>query len=178
MSKYEELQKYLPDFYENISEMNSYLQSLGAEMDSLSTGTIQMRDNNFIMLADESTIRRWEKFLYITYDSTKTLDDRRRQIVSYLIGSGKIGAAEIKALLRIFTELPCTIAFHDATVFVEVYRDTINDTFNVENFRKLLLKRLPAHLKLDITTLNPIASNIYTGVLITEYRREEILIGG
>lgn len=178
MSKYDELQKYLPDFYTGVAEMNSYLHSLGAEMDLLSLGTMQMRDNNFIMLADETTIRRWERFLYIPYDSSKTLDDRRRQIVSYLIGGGKIGASEIKALLRIFTVLPCTIEFHDATVFIEVYRDTINDTFDVENFHKLLLKRLPAHLKLDITTLNPIASNIYSGVLITEYRREEITIGG
>ncbi len=171
MSKYDELRTYLPDFYGSLAEAAAYLTALGAKFDELHQDTMQARDNNFVFLADEATISRLEKFLYITHNPDRTVLDRKKLIVSFFVGSGKIGAKEIKDIIAVFTPSPCEVTFAESAINVRVTRD-IEDTFILNDCYFILLRKIPAHLPLVITVISTFEAGIYVGGTMTQYKEE------
>ena len=142
-------------------------------MDKVHYDTFRMRDNNFIMLADEETIARWEKFMYIPYDSNRTLTDRKNLIVSFFTGAGKIGSKEIKEVVGVFTTSLVEVYFADSTINIKITRD-VEDTFILSDCYYILRKKVPAHLKLVITIISSFGLDYYVGAAMTSYKEEEI----
>ena len=173
MAKFDELKTYLPEFYQQLQEAAAYLAALGAQMDGVHGDTMQARDNNFVFLADADTVTRLEKFMQIPFDPARTLSDRKRLIASFFVGNSRIGASEIKELIKVFTPSPTDVTFADSTVNVRVTRD-IEDTFILADFYFILLKKIPAHLDLVITVLSTFEVSIYTGAVMTSYKEEVI----
>lgn len=173
LSKYDELKSYLPDVFTSIVDVEAFLQAVGRQMSDVDYDTFRSRDNNFILLADEETILRWEKFMYIPKDSNRTLDDRRKLIISFFTGTGRIGAKEIREIVRVFTLSPVEVVFLDSTINIKITRD-ISDTFIVSDCYFILRKKLPAHLELVITVISSFLSEYFIGSKITSYKQEVI----
>lgn len=173
MSKYDELKTYLPSFYDDILDVREYLKALGIQMDDVDRNTMQARDNNFIFLADENTITRLEKFMYITYDPARTLTERKKLIASFFAGSGRIGSKEIKEIVGVFTPSPTEVTFSDSTINIRVTRD-ISDSFILADCYFILLKKIPAHLQLVITVISAFEVNAFVGGVLNQYKEEVI----
>lgn len=173
MNNYNELKTFLPDFYGSIQDVVEYLKALSVQLDALDAETMQARDNNFIFLADENTISRIEKFMYIPYDPERTLDDRRKLIASFFVGSGKIGASEIKQIVNTFTPSPTDVTFQNSTINIRVTRD-ISDSFILADCYFILLKKIPAHLQLVITVISAFEVNAFVGGILNQYKEEVI----
>ncbi len=173
MGSYSELKGCLPGLYDDITEMQAYLEGLGSQLDAVVIKSTRMRNNNFLFLADVATIARLETFLGITADATRTLDDRRKLIASYYTGSGKFGATEIKNIVSVFTDSPCAVSFTGSTITVTVTRD-IADTFILNDCTAVLSKKIPAHLALVVTVVSPFSLNAYFGGAVTQYKEEVI----
>ena len=171
LNKYDELKSYLPDIFTSIKDVDVFLKIVGLEFDKLENSTFIARNNNFINLSDEKTISSLEKFMYIPYNSNRTLADRKNLIISFFTGNGKIGITEIKEVVKVFTTSVCDVLFADSTITIKIIKD-ISETFILSDCYFILRKKVPAHLKLEITIVSSFFDVCYVGAGITSYKEE------
>lgn len=143
---YEELITYYPRYYRDVFEMVEILKAFGRISDGLEENIEQAYLNNFILTADAETIKVWEEILEITYGEQLTLDQRRRVVIARLMGYGHIGEPEIRAIIANYTENAVAVDFGGGVVFVTID----GEIFDEANLWKTLLKRIPAHLALNM----------------------------
>ena len=109
-SVYDELQSFYPDYYQNVKEMQAILSAIGSAADGIVEAIDVVLDNNFILTADASMIQRLESFLGIK-SLSDDIEDRRKYVLSFFTGFGKISATKLKALIKIFTLEEADISF-------------------------------------------------------------------
>lgn len=146
-NNFQELCAAMPLFYLEVLEMRAVLRAQGYLMDGLCAGMEELVDANFILTANEDTIRQWEKAFKITYKSRLTLDQRRHVVIGYIIGFGHIGEPEIRAIIAQYT--PNHVDFGFMRGHITIFID--GEIFDEENMLNTLLRRIPAHLGLGIT---------------------------
>lgn len=144
---YEELLTYYPDFYKNVYEMVEILKAFGSLSDDLEAAVEQTYLNNFILTADDRTIKIWETVLHITYKEKLSLEQRKRVVIGFVSGGKHIGEREIRELISTYTSNLKSIDFKNGVVKIEVD----GEIFDEENLLNTLLHRIPAHLKLAMT---------------------------
>lgn len=170
---YEELITYYPKFYREVREMVAVLHAHGRMADALMDNIDLAYSNSFIMAADERTIKKWEKFLNITYDKELTLDQRRRVVAARISGYGHIGEPEIRELVGIYTDCDITVDFAAGVIYVNID----GEIFDEGNLYETLLDRIPAHLALKMTARTirrfPITLNFGFGAAIGKEARIE-----
>ena len=83
----------------------------------------------------------------ITYKSRLTLEQRRRVVIGYIIGFGHIGEPEIRAIIAQYT--PNHVDFDFMRGLITIFID--GEVFDEDNMLNTLLRRIPAHLGLNIT---------------------------
>lgn len=145
-SNYEELITYYPRFYRDVFEMVEILKAFGRVSDGLEANIEQTYLNNFILTADAETIKVWEGILDITYTQKLTLDQRKRVVIARIMGYGHIGEPEIRGIIANYTERAVVVDFAKGVVFITIE----GEIFDEENLWKTLLKRIPAHLALNV----------------------------
>ncbi len=153
-SNYDELLTYYPAYYREVREMEGLLRAFGAELDGIRTGNIRAVDNCFIMSADRKSIALYESFLGITYDGTRTLDERRSMVASFFVGNGHIGQRQIKELVSAFVTGDVTVSLIGGTIHV-VIRQSKDTGFVLGDCLYVLGKRIPAHLGLVAVYIPP-----------------------
>lgn len=146
-NNFKELCAAMPIFYLDVKEMRAVLRAEGYLLDGVCTGMEQLVDVNFILTADEPTIRLWETALKITYKNRLTLDQRRRVVISYIIGFGHIGEQEIRAIIGQYTPNEVSFDFWRGHIAIMIE----GEVFDEDNMLDALLRRIPAHLGLGIT---------------------------
>lgn len=146
-NNYEELLTYYPDFYKNVYEMNQILKAFGSISDDLETAIEQVFFNNFVLTADLETVKIWENILDITYSEKLTLDQRKRVIIGRISGYGHIGEPEIRNIISNYTENSVSIDFRKGKILVDID----GEIFDENNLLNTLLRRIPAHLALNMT---------------------------
>lgn len=145
-SNYEEIKNFYPVWYREVFEMDAIWRATGGKLDELQNGINRAVDNCFISTADAHAIGELEKFLYIDYDATRSLPDRRALVASFFIGNGHVGEKEIKEIVSTFTPGEIEVALIGGTTEISVTRE-ISDRFNLADCSFIILKRIPAHLK-------------------------------
>lgn len=157
VSGFEELLSMYPRFYREIYEMVEILKAEGKLQDDLKTDIQQMFFNQFAEYADSETIAVYEKIIGIESDISKSLDERRRVVKAFLSGSGKLSAAVIKSVIGSYTggDAECSLSavnygddFH--TLIIEAERGSGN-TINLSDITGLIEKKIPAHLKYNLS---------------------------
>lgn len=144
-NNYEELKSFLPTFYDHILDMQIVLLASGNQLDGVEAGLNQVLLNNFIMDADEPTITRMERFLYLQVDRARSLDERKRLVASFFIGFGKMSASKIKEIVFAFTNAASDVFFEDSIISIEIERGTSQSLYLID-LDTILSRRLPAHL--------------------------------
>lgn len=146
-NNFKELCAAMPVFYLDVAEMRAVLRAQGHLLDGVCEGMEKLVDVNFILTADDATIRLWEKALGITYRESLTLDQRKCVVIGYIIGLGHIGEQEIRAIIGQYT--PNHVDFDFMRGTISIFID--DGVFDEENLLETLLHRIPAHLTLQIT---------------------------
>lgn len=144
---FQELCAAMPIFYLDVFEMRAILRAQGRLLDGICTGLEEIVDANFILTANEATIRQWERVFQITYKSRLTLDQRRRVVIGYIIGFAHIGEQEIRAIISQYTPNRVDFDFMRGTISILVE----GEIFDEENLLETLLRRIPAHLGLKMS---------------------------
>lgn len=146
-SGYEELISYYPRYYRDVLEMVAILQAFGRLTDEIEGHIEQTHLNNFVLTADETTIKQFESIFHITNGASMTLEQRRRVIIGWISGGSHIGEPEIRSLIKNYTDNAVTVDFAKGVVSVVIS----GEIFGEDNLLATLVQRLPAHLRLDMS---------------------------
>lgn len=146
-SNYDELITHYPRFYRDVYEMREILKAYGRITDVLEGQVEQAFFNHFILTADAETIKIYEDMLGITYKEKLTLDQRKRVVIARLIGANHIGEPEIREVISNYTENAVAIDFARGVITVVIDGEIFDET----NLLNTLLRRIPAHLALDMS---------------------------
>lgn len=146
-NNFKELCAAMPLYYLDIAEMRAILWVQGYLLDGVCSGMEKLVDVNFILTADEPTIRQWEKGLKINYTNPLTLEQRKRVVIGYLIGFGHIGEPEIRDIIGQYTPNPVDLDFMRGVISILVE----GEIFDEINLLETLLRRIPAHLRLNLS---------------------------
>ncbi len=186
-SCYEELITFYPIFYKEIFEMNEILKAYGNLADMIQKNIDAMLSDNYIQTADEPTITRLERFLYINTDKTKPLEERRKFVLSFFIGFGRISAAKIKAIIKNYTNSAVDVEFKkfdengNSGLFITCERGAESD-LRMYDIADILTRKIPAHIFLNLLiryVFECLENNkSYIGVKIRMKTRNTVFDGG
>lgn len=143
---FKELCAAMPLFYLDVYEMREILKAQGRLADGVVGATEQVLDNNFILLSDEPTVKKWEGMLKTSYDEPMTLGQRKNAIIGFVCGQEHIGEPEIRAIIAQYTPEAVTVAFALGVIYITIDGAVIGE----ETMLETLLRRIPAHLALKI----------------------------
>lgn len=144
-SAYEELRAISPPWQRSILEYDAWWQMLGQFFDRFRAATEQEIANAVIDNLDAQAIADYEKFFHIS--PRGTLDSRKKTILAYYRGSGRIGGQGIRDVIGAFTEGDTAVELRGGTIVAQVIRAPDEQT-SIEPAREILRARIPAHLEL------------------------------
>jgi len=151
---YDELVTYYPTFYNEVKEMQAVLKAEGNLIDDVKSGIETVFGNCFIDSADEKTIAKLETFLHIHMHGERSLDDRRRLVKSYFVGSGKLSASLLSDIIGTYTGAaskcrfePCDIEGNNA-LYIDTERGA-ETNFYASDIMELIRAKLPAHIPFE-----------------------------
>jgi hypothetical protein len=151
-SSYDELITYYPRFYREVFEMDAILRAHGKIADGMEASVEQVFANGFIDTADEETIERLEKFLDIGLYKQRTIEERRRLVKSFFVGSGHVSSSMLIEMIRTYTGAPVSTRFEpfdDAgnnRLYLDFERGN-EPTLYMGDILLLLSKKIPAHIE-------------------------------
>lgn len=143
---FKELCAAMPLFYLDVFEMREILKVQGRLMDDVCDSFELILANNFIIHADEATIKKLERALHITYEDELTLEQRKQAIIARITGYGHIGEQEIRAIIACYTKGCVSVAFAKGVIYLEIEGEIPGEATLYET----LLARIPAHLRLGM----------------------------
>lgn len=153
-SSYDELKTYYPTYYNDVTEMQAILKAQGDMLDDVKNGIEQLFGDCFIDTADEATIAKLETFLHIHIRTGRTLEERRRLVKSYFVGSGKMSASLLSDIIGTYTGAesqcryePCDIMGNNA-LYIDTERGT-ESSFYASDIMELIRAKLPAHIPFE-----------------------------
>lgn len=146
-NNFKELCASMPLYYLDVREMRAILRAQGRLLDGNCAGMEKLVDVNFILTADDATLRLWEQRFKITYKRRLTIEQRRRVVIGYIIGFGHIGEPEIRAIIAQYTPNHVDFDFQRGNIIIFID----GEIFDEDNMLTALLRRIPAHLSLGIT---------------------------
>lgn len=168
-SGYEEIASYSPRYYRSIKEMDAVFRLAGRLIDFMAQDMEDMVAFQFLKYMNDEVLTRYETFLGIKKDESKTLDERKAYISAMLIGAGKLSADKIKTLVNQFPECICENVvleedvLHIDIVILEELRRSVRDSIY-----DLIGQKLPAHIIMDIFFYNTMAGYIHFGSTMCE----------
>lgn len=144
---FKELCAAMPLFYLDVYEMREILKTEGRLLDGVSGAFETIIVDNFIATADAATLKLWEAALGITYEKTLTLEQRRSVVIGRISGSGHIGEPELREIIGQYTDIRPKVGFAKGVISIVIYEEV----FDEDNMLDTILRRIPAHLALDMT---------------------------
>ena len=134
--------------------MCAILKAEGAIADKLEENVEQVFDNAFIDTADAATIARLERFINLELQKTGTLEERRRLVKSFFVGSGKISGSMLKSMISAYTNAEVTVNFKpDANgnniLYIEFERGSEKDVY-LDDIQKIVSMKIPAHIQFSL----------------------------
>ncbi len=146
-SGYEEIASYSPRYYRSIKEMDAVFRLAGWLTDLMAQDMEDMVAFQFLKYMDDEALTRYEVFLGIIKNPNKTLDERKAYINALLIGSGKLSADKIKAIVGQFVNCECSIKLSGAKLYINITFKDNPDTY-MRNIRSLIKEKVPAHIEI------------------------------
>ncbi len=123
----------------------------------------------FLEYMDDESLTRYEAFLGIKKDPDKRLEDRKAYINALFIGSGKLSAGKIAALINQFPGCACETVILDGSVLHVGIGINKNVDSGIRNgIYNLIREKIPAHIDVDVTFDNSMSGMLYLGVVLEQ----------
>ncbi len=144
-----QFEKYIRDTLE-AKELGNAYQFVFDKMENEGQKLI---DNQFILTADEYTIKEWENWLGIPFDSNLTLDERKQQILLKL--NMKPPYTFNNAIRQIYSFIgkEVNVTFDNARLVFQVFATGLSD-FTKKIIENYLKRILPVNVVFRIVTTN------------------------
>lgn len=142
---YEQIVSYGPRWITEYREMDANYKYAGWTLDLMAYWLERIVSNEFPEYADEETIGMWERVLRLERAPAMSLEERRRIVEAYLAGPGKMSRSTIKALAVAYTGQECAVYWVGDRLRVQ-FDSGEGITISVGTLRKILRRRLPAHI--------------------------------
>lgn len=157
---------YLPNLYKNNLEMTNIIKSEDVEFENhIKLDIDNAFDDNFIKIATEKGIQKYEKLLNITIDNTMDLEDRRNQVIIKLLATAPYTYNRLKEILDTYCGKDnFTIEVNANNL--KLVTHFLNIT-QVQNLINLLYYMLPANIKLF--TVNSNIVKIKSDIKVANY---------
>ena len=158
------LKKHLPEFISDIREFQELNKTCSVEIDELRIRLEQLQENQFIEIANEEGLRKYEQLLKL--NSTNDVELRHFNILN------KYNSTIPFSMMWLRNTLNTTVGRGDFLMELDnaKYELTISVVKNKEHLidvlKKDLRKKIPANIVLNINVLNPIEDTLYTGFYI------------
>lgn len=183
-SCYEELINYYPRYYRDVLEMCAILKADGNIADKLEDSIEKVFANAFIDTADAATVARLERFLDLKLKKVGTLEERRRIVKAFFVGSGKTSASMLKSMISAYTNSEVTVRFEPADtygnnkLYIEFDRGSEKDVF-LDDIQTLVSMKIPAHIEFSLnmtygTEITAIHAAAVQEGTITTYEMEAV----
>ena len=149
-----DLMRYLPPYYDDVVEMNLVMEAENPEVDELSVALTQVKDNQFILTADNSRVRQWEKLLKLHPDmAAQSLDYRKAMVIMRLSTRSPLTNRwlveklnEVVGVGRYIIELE-----HDKYwLYIRLHKDALEIMTDLKTY---LREKLPANLGISLRDL-------------------------
>lgn len=165
--KFIPMQKLVPEYWENIEEMQAIFNAENLALEELVKCIHQVKDNMFLMSMDNGMTKRWEHNLLMFGDSSQSLNDRRINVQNELMSSKKLNSEVIKRMFAQYEYLIPSVIFRDSTIIVSV-DSSGGFPPNLDRVDTLLEQRKPSHIRLrwDLS-LTATKSQLKIGTLAT-----------
>ena len=149
MTAVERLRGYLPNYYDEVVEMDTLTSTEGIEFDKLYSDIETLLNESY---PETSTIflDRYEKDLQIVVDKTKPVDQRRSVIISKMRGSGKVSGSMIKNVAQAYDggTVDVGVDVPHYTIII-TFIDTVGIPPNLNDLKQALEDIKPAHMALE-----------------------------
>lgn len=161
-SGYEEIVSYSPCYYKNIKEMDAVFRLAGWLTDLMARDMENMMAYQFLKYMDNEALTRYEAFLGIAVDASKTIDERKDYVSAVLIGSGKISANKISALVNQFVGCVCEdiVLVEDMLQIKIVVHEDMGLKMQ-DDIHNLIRQKVPSHIDMDVTFDRMMKGKIY-----------------
>ena len=162
-SGYEEIVSYGPEWWTQYREMDAVYKFAGWTLDLMAHFLDRTVNNQFPALADEKTIRIFEGILNIDYDPESSLDDRRRMVLLYYSGTGKLSKSEIQSLVALHMGCESEVSWEDDALKINIVGQEGPRLLNVKVL-SIVRRRMPAHIPYAVSVGESIEQTEYIGV--------------
>ena len=142
---------YYPPIIQNTLEFKAIIAGEAPEFESLADNVITATDDAYLTTMGESRIAQWESLLGIRPIEGSSIEDRRETIIARVRGQGKLNTNLIKTIVSTFTGGTAKSWIEDSTLYVEITPPPGNKSYQFDNVKQELAKKVPAHLKLEVT---------------------------
>lgn len=159
--------EYLPEFMREYQEMKIICDKEQKQMQNIWEECQKIWDNQFIVTADKTTIKKWENMLKVNVGDTWTLEDRKNKILSIVAEQRPYTDESLNIMLKsVFGEGNYQIKYiNPLELLVSVSFESKNEIKNIE---ELLDRILPADLKWNVDIFH----NKY--LLLLNYTHEQL----
>lgn len=135
--------------------MCAILKAEGDIADKLEKNVEQVFSNAFIDTADAATVARLEAFLDLKLRKVGSIEERRRIVKSFFVGSGKTSGSMLKSMISAYTNAEVTVKFSpDANggnnkLYIEFERGSEKDVY-LDDIQELVSMKIPAHIEFTL----------------------------
>lgn len=161
---YEEMVSYGPRFYPQIKEMDAIYRFAGWTVDQMAADLETLIGKQFVMNMDAVQLMFYEQLFQLPVEGL-SLEERRKQVYSYIYGNGKLSASKIAAFVTVlYGEDSVTAITMEEGLEICILTAGLTDAAH-QQLVSYLNRVLPAHISYDIIYENFMTGNIYTGAL-------------
>ena len=151
MSKADELKSYIPDYYEDVPEMDAILDTKGTEFEEYIIERDRTQGNLYITDSDDEGLSRWETILDIIPLPAATLADRAAVIISFLRGVEKLSASSIENITLAYAPSGSNVTFDGVNSEIVINFIDVGIPANIDALQSYLAERKPAHIGINYT---------------------------
>lgn len=142
---YDQLIDMAPKWLNEYREMNANNRYAGWTLDLMAYWLDKIVLNLFPAYCDEEHLRMYERIFAIEYDTEPTLEERRKTVMAYWNGMGKINKSAIEQIILACGAEDPNIYWLGLYLQIEFWNTDISDE-SARQIRKILRRRMPAHI--------------------------------
>lgn len=162
----EELDAYLPRYWQDIKEMEANNTFAGYTLDRMAADMEKTVKDRFFDSCSEAMLVRYEAFLHITPVQGTSIEDRRYMVKMKWNGGGKLTGRRIKAIVKECCGVDCEVTFGSSQLIIdiphydgiEVYIDMLRGVINSYN-------TIPSHITVYIYVSVKSQHYVRTGIV-------------
>lgn len=156
---YDQIVDMAPKWLNEYREMNANNQFAGWTLDLMAYFLDMLVLNEFPKYCDEQHLRIYEKIFGVEYEEKESIEERRRTVLAYWSGIGKINKTAIINMVSLYTGADADVSWNNEILYIDFDGTSIRFSL-ITMLQKMLRRRIPAHIAYDLRCLCSISPDV------------------